>query len=115
MDITHRTLNADDLDRLDWFPGHPHDDVEAEWVDELAVAIADGYDAEQPIIIACNPDGSAMTLYNGRHRRAAALRVGADVPALLLTFDELEAVEEDNYYETEDTADAILDHWRANR
>ena len=103
-------LSADELEHLEQVAGHWHDDVEAEWVSNLADSMRNsGFDASRPIVVIANPDGSMMTLADGRHRHAAALEAGLEsVPALLMTFDEMDELESEHYNDSELWYPALL-------
>ena len=103
-------LDASDLEELGEILGHEHDDVEGEWVEELAESMrVNGFDAARPIVVMANPDGSLMTLCDGRHRRAAALRSDlSSVPALLITFDEHDELESEHHFDSDLWYPALL-------
>jgi ParB-like chromosome segregation protein Spo0J len=103
-------LSADELEHLEQRLFHWHDDVDLEWVSEIADSMRNsGFDTRRPIVVIANPDGSMMTLADGRHRRAAALEAGLEsVPALLVTFDEMDELEEEHYNDSEVWYPALL-------
>ena len=106
------TLNTDDLNALREFSGHDHDDVCPIMVSELIESMrSEGYDKSMPIIVAtadpCGPfNQDDIWLVNGRHRRAAALEIGCDVEAILISHRDLDRMERDDM-EIEEIADFL--------